>query len=121
MILKPFLAFLLGGFICLIAQLLIDKTKLAPARILVFYVIFGVFIGAVGLYTPLFEIFGCGISIPLIGFGGNIANGVREAVDKEGILGILKGALTASSAGLTLSLLLGLISSFLSKGKSKNL
>ena len=121
MLLKPFLAFLSGGTICVIAQILIDKTKLTPARILVSYVVFGVFLGAVGVYKPLFEIFGCGFSIPLIVFGGNVANGVREAVDSEGFLGIFKGALTASSAGLTVALLSGLLSSLFSKGNSKNL
>ena len=121
MILKPFLAFILGGFICLVAQILIDKTKLTPARILVSYVVFGVCLGAIGFYKPIFEIFGCGISIPLIGFGGNIAEGVREAVDKEGFLGVLKGSLSASSAGLSLALITGLLSSLFSKGKSKNL
>ena len=121
MLLKPFLAFLIGGAICVIAQILIDKTKLTPARILVIYVVFGVFLGAVGLYEPLFDIFGCGVSVPLIGFGGNIAKGVKEAVDKDGFLGILNGALTASSAGIATALLSGLIASFFSKGKSKNL
>jgi stage V sporulation protein AE len=100
MILKPFLAFILGGFICAIAQILIDKTKLTPARILVCFVVFGTFLGAIGLYEPIFEIFGCGISIPLIGFGGNIAKGVSEAVEKHGFLGALEGAFTASSAGV---------------------
>jgi len=121
MLLKPILAFLLGGLICVIAQILIDKTKLTPARILVLYVVFGVFIGAVGLYEPLFKIFGCGISVPLVGFGGNIAKGVREAVDSEGFFGILSGALKASSTGLGTALLSGLVASFFSKGKSKNL
>ena len=121
MILKIFLSFLLGGLICVVAQILIDKTKLTPAKILVFYVVFGVFLGGIGLYKPLFDIFGCGISVPLIGFGGNIATGVREAVEAEGFLGVLKGALSSSSAGLTLALLLGLLSSLFSKGKSKNL
>ena len=121
MFLKPFLAFILGGFICVIAQILIDKTKLTPARILVSYVVFGVFLGAIGFYKPLFDIFGCGVSIPLIGFGGNVAIGVKEAIDKEGFLGIFKGALTASSAGLSVALLSGLLSSFFSKGNSKNL
>ena len=121
MILKPFLAFVLGGFICLVAQILIDKTKLTPARILVSYVVFGVFLGAIGLYKPIFDFFGCGISIPLVGFGGNVASGVKEAVDNEGFLGVLKGALSASSAGLSLALLSGLLASLFSKGKSKNL
>ena len=121
MLLKPLLAFLLGGLLCVVAQILIDKTKLTPARILVFYVVFGVFIGAIGLYEPAFEIFGCGISVPLVGFGGNIAKGVREAVDKDGFLGVLNGAFNAASVGLTVALLSGLISSLFSKGKSKNL
>ena len=114
-------AFLFGGLLCVIGQILIDKTKLTPARILVSYVVFGVFLGSIGLYKPLFEIFGCGLSVPLVGFGGNIATGVKEAVDNEGFIGIFKGALSASSLGLTLALLSGLISSFISKGKSKNL
>ena len=121
MIIKPLLAFLLGGLLCVIAQILIDKTKLTPARILVFYVVFGVFIGAVGLFEPLFNIFGCGISIPLVGFGGNISKGVREAIDKDGFLGILTGSLNASSAGITVALLSGLVFSIFSKGKPKNL
>ena len=121
MLLKPLLAFLLGGIICVIAQILIDKTKLTPARILVCFVVFGVLLGALNIYDKIYEIFGCGISIPLVGFGGNIANGVKEAVDKEGFLGILKGSLTASSAGLTLALLSALVSSVFSKGKSKKL
>ena len=121
MILKAFLAFVLGGFICVIAQILIDKTKLTPARILVSFVVFGVFLGAVGFYKPLFEIFGCGISIPLIGFGGNIASGVKDIVDKEGFLGVFKGALSSSSAGLSVALISGLLASLFFKGKSKNL
>jgi len=121
MLLKPFLAFLSGGLICVIAQILIDKTKLTPARILVSFVVFGVFLGALGLYKPLFDIFGCGISIPLIGFGGNIAKGVKEAIETDGFLGLLSGALSAASAGCTVALLSGLFSSFFSKGKSKNL
>lgn len=121
MFLKLALSFLLGGFFCVIAQILIDKTKLTPARILVSYVVFGVFLGAVGIYEPLFKIFGCGISVPLVGFGGNIAKGVKEAVLKDGILGALSGPFTAAAAGSELALLSGLISSFFSRGKSKNL
>ena len=121
MILKAFLAFLLGGAVCVIAQILIDKTKLTPARILVLYVVSGVVLGAVGIYEPLFEIFGCGASIPLIGFGGNIAKGVKEAVLKDGFFGVLSGAFTASAAGCAVALIAGLIASLLFKGKSKNL
>lgn len=118
---KSILAFLVGGLCCLIAQILIDKTKITPAKILVSYVVFGVFFGAVGLYEPLFEKVGCGISLPLIGFGSSIAKGVREAVDSEGLIGILKGPFTAMSAGATLALLLGFLASVFFKGKSKKL
>ena len=121
MLIKSLLAFLVGGLFCVIAQLLIDKTSLTPARILVFFVVLGVFIGAVGLYEPLFDIAGCGASVPLIGFGGNIAKGVKEAVDKEGIFGVLGGSYSASAIGCTVSLISGLLISFFSKGKSKRL
>lgn len=121
MLLKSIYAFLIGGLFCLIAQILIDKTKMTPAKILVFYVVFGVFFGAVGLYDPLFDISGCGISLPLIGFGSNIAKGVKEAVDSDGFLGILKGAFSAMSAGANLALLSGFLASVFFKGKSKKL
>ena len=121
MILKLILAFLMGGFICVIAQILIDKTKLTPAKILVSYVVFGIFLGAVGLYKPLFEIFGCGISIPLIGFGGAVASGVKEAVLNDGFLGAIGGAFSAMGAGCIVALISGLVSSFLVKGKSKKM
>ncbi len=121
MIVKLLLAFAVGGALCAIAQVLIDKTALTPARILVAYVVIGVIIGAVGLYEPLFEAVGCGISLPLVGFGGAVANGVREAVDKEGLWGVLKGPFTAMSAGVNVALILGFIASLLFKGKSKRL
>lgn len=111
----------MGGIICVIAQILIDKTKLTPARILVFYVVFGVFLGAFGIYKPLFEIFGCGVSIPLIGFGANIAKGVSEAVLESGFLGALSGAFTAAAAGCSVALISGFISAVFSRGKRKNL
>ena len=115
------LTFVSGGILCVIAQLLIDLTKLTPARILVSYVCFGVFLYAVGAYTPLFEIFGAGVSVPLIGFGANIGRGVMEAVDKEGLLGALSGGLTASSAGICVSLILGLLASLIFKSRSKRM
>lgn len=121
MILKAILAFILGGIICVIAQILIDKTKLTPAKILVSYVIFGIILGALGFYKPLFEIFGCGISVPLIGFGGAVANGVKEAVLKDGFLGAVGGAFSAMGAGCIVALISGLISSFFVKGKSKKM
>lgn len=115
------LTFISGGVICVIAQLLIDLTKLTPARILVVYVSAGVLIFAVGAYEPMFEIFGAGVSVPLIGFGANIARGVREAVDKDGLIGVLTGGLTASAAGITAALLFGLFASLLFKTKSKRM
>ena len=121
MIIKALLAFVLGGFLCLVAQILIDKTSLSPAKILVSYVVFGVFLGAVGIYPRLFEIFGCGASLPLIGFGGNIASGVIEAVEEHGILGALEGAFTASSAGIAVSLLSALFMAIIFSSKSKKL
>lgn len=115
------LTFISGGIICVIAQLLIDFTRLTPARILVLYVSAGVLIFAVGAYEPMFEIFGAGVSVPLIGFGANIANGVREAVDKDGLIGVLTGGLSASAAGITSALILGLLSSVIFKTKSKRM
>ena len=121
MLTKALFAFVIGGIICGIAQILIDKTKLTPAKILVFYVVFGVFLGAVGLYEPLFKIGGCGASLPLLGFGANVAKGVKEAVENMGFLGVLKGSFTAMSAGATVALLSGLVASLLFKGKPKKI
>jgi stage V sporulation protein AE len=115
------LAFLAGGFICVLAQILIDKTSFTPARILVGTVCLGVFLFAIGIYEPLFDIFGCGISVPLIGFGAVIGKGVKEAVDSFGALGILSGGLTASSVGITSALLLAVLTSLITKGRSKRL
>ena len=121
MLIKILMAFIVGGGICLIAQLLIDKTGLTPAKILVSYVVLGVIIGALGLYDPLFNLAGCGASLPLLGFGASVAKGVREAIADEGILGILKGPFTAMSAGATLALALGFLSSLIFRPKSKKL
>ena len=116
-----FLAFIFGGFLCLLAQILIDKTKMTPARILVLYVSVGVLLYAIGLYDFLFDIFGAGASVPLIGFGANIAKGVKEAIDKDGIIGILTGGLTSSAGGITAALVFGLLASLLFKSKSKRM
>lgn len=121
MILKLILSFAVGGLLCAAAQLLIDKTSLTPAKILVVYVVFGVLLGAVGLYEPIFEAVGAGISLPLIGFGGGVAKGVRETVDAEGLMGVIKGPMSAMSAGVTLALTLGYFFSLISKSKSKRL
>lgn len=100
-------AFLVGGTVCLFAQLLIDLTKLTPARILVIYVVLGVFLGAVGLFEPLVDFAGCGITVPLVGFGGNVARGVRESVSESGLIGALTGGLSAASGGTAAALCFG--------------
>lgn len=115
------LTFISGGVICVIAQLLIDLTKLTPARILVIYVSLGVLLYAIGVFEPMQEIFGAGVSVPLIGFGANIGKGIKEAVDSEGLLGVLTGGLSSSAAGITSALLFGLLSSLLFKTKSKRM
>lgn len=112
-------AFLVGGILCMIGQILIDKTKLTPARILVSYVVIGVFLGAIGVYKPLVEFAGAGATVPLTGFGYNIAKGVKEAVQEDGFLGILTGGLKATAGGITAAIMAGLIASFLFKAKDK--
>ena len=115
------MAFLLGGGICAAVQIFIDKTMLTPARILVSLVCIGVLLYATGAYEPLFSLFGCGISIPLVGFGAAIARGVKEAIDATGAFGILTGGLSATSGGITLALILGLIFSVIGRGKQRNI
>ena len=113
-------AFLVGGGFCLIGQILIDKTKLTPARILVSYVVIGVILGATGIYKRLAEFAGAGASIPLTGFGNTLAKGVREAVSKDGFLGIFTGGLKAAAGGITAAISFGLLTSFLFKAKDKS-
>ena len=100
-------AFIVGGFICAIGQILIDKTKLMPGRILVIYVCIGCILGAVGLYKPLVEFGGAGATVPLTGFGYNLAKGVIEEVNNLGFLGIFTGGLKAASGGITAAILFG--------------
>lgn len=114
-----FLAFLIGGIISVVAQILIDLTKLTPARILVLFVCVGVLLGGTGIYDFFFDFSGAGISVPLIGFGATVADGVKEAVDKEGLLGILKGPFTAAAAGCSASLVFGYLICLIFKGKPK--
>ena len=102
-------AFLVGGAICVIAQLLIDYTRLTPAKILVSFVVLGVILGGVGLYEPLVKFAGAGASVPLLGFGNTLAKGVREAVEESGFLGIFTGGLKATAGGITVAILSGLI------------
>lgn len=113
--------FVVGGLFCVVAQILIDLTALTPARILVIYVVAGVFLGAVGLYEPLKEFAGCGASVPLIGFGGNIAKGVRAAVTEDGLLGALTGGLSAAAGGTAAALCFGYLAALLAKGRPKRL
>ena len=113
-------AFLVGGLLCLIGQILIDKTKLTPARILVCYVVCGVILGASGLYKHLVDFAGAGATVPLTGFGFTLSKGVKEAVDRDGFLGIFTGGLTATAGGITAAMVLGLLMSILFKAKDKS-
>ena len=112
-------AFLVGGILCVICQLIIDKTSITPARTLVLFVCLGVLLGALGIYEPLVEFGGRGATVPLSGFGFNIYRGVKEAVDEHGFSGIFTGALTAASGGTTAAILFGFIASLFFKGKPK--
>ena len=112
-------AFLVGGSICLLAQLLIDYTKLTPAKILVSFVVLGVILGGIGIYQPLVDFAGAGASVPLLGFGNTLAKGVREAVQEDGFLGILTGGLKATAGGITVAITAGLLASLIFKPKDK--
>ena len=112
-------AFVIGGLLCVVAQILIDKTKLTPARILVMYVVGGVILGAIGVYKPLVDFAGAGATVPLTGFGYLISEGVREAVDKQGLLGALTGGLTAAAGGIAAALCFGYLAAVIFKGKRR--
>lgn len=113
-------AFLVGGGFCLLGQVLIDKTKLTPARILVSYVVLGVILGGLGVYEPLAEFAGAGASVPLTGFGNILAKGVREAVDADGFLGIFTGGLKSAAGGICAAVFAGLVASLLFKPRDKS-
>ena len=113
-------AFIIGGLLCMAGQILIDKTKLTPARILVSYVVAGVFFGAVGSYKPLAEFAGAGATVPLTGFGYNLAKGVKEAIQQDGFLGIFTGGLKACSGGIAIAITAGLVTSLIFKPKDKS-
>lgn len=113
-------AFVAGGLLCLIGQILIDKTKLTPARILVAYVVAGVVLGGLQLYPKFVNFAGAGATVPLTGFGNTLATGVREAVDKEGFLGIFTGGLKAAAGGITTAITAGLLASLLFRPKDKS-
>lgn len=112
-------AFAVGGLLCLIGQILIDYTKLTPARILVSYVVAGVFLTAIGIYEPIVDFAGAGATVPLTGFGYSLAKGVEKAVDEYGFIGVLTGGLTATSAGITAAILFGYIASLIFKSDDK--
>ena len=113
-------AFAVGGALCLLAQILIDKTKLTPARILVSYVVIGVILGGIGLYEKLADFAGAGATVPLMGFGNLLASGVRESVDELGFLGIFIGGLRACAGGITAAVFAGLMAGLLFKPKDKS-
>lgn len=113
-------AFLVGGLLCLIGQILIDTTKLTPARILVGYVVVGVALGALGLYQPLIDFAGAGASVPLTGFGATLAKGVKDTIVEKGALGILTGGLKATAGGITAAIIFGLLAGILFKPRDKS-
>ena len=111
--------FIIGGIICIIGQILIDKTKLTPARILVIYVTVGVILGGLGLYKKLIDFAGCGATVPLTGFGANLAKGAMEAVKDQGLLGAFIGGVKASAGWIAAAVFFGYIASLVSKPKIK--
>jgi len=113
-------AFISGGMLCLIGQILIDKTKLTPARILVCYVVIGVLLGALEIYQPLVDFGGAGATVPLTGFGNTLAKGVKEGVQQDGFLGIFTGGLKAAAGGIAAAIVTGLTVSFFFKAKDKS-
>lgn len=113
-------AFAVGGALCLIGQILIDKTKWTPARILVSYVVLGVVLGGLGVYEPLTDFAGAGATVPLTGFGNTLAKGVREAVDQQGFLGIFTGGLKATAGGITAAITAGLLAALLFRPRDKS-
>lgn len=112
-------AFIVGGLICVVGQILIDKTKLTPARILVLFVVSGVFLDAIGVFAPLKEFAGCGVTVPILGFGGLLAEGTREAITENGWSGILTGPLSSGAGGIGAVILFGLLMALIAKPKAK--
>ena len=113
-------AFLVGGALCLIGQLLIDLTKLTPARILTAYVVAGVLLGGVGLYEYVVQFGGAGATVPLTGFGYNLAKGVREAVDQDGLLGVMTGGMKAAAGGIAAAVFFGFLAALFFRPKDKS-
>ena len=113
-------AFLIGGAICVVGQILIDRTKLTPARILVCYVVLGVILGGTGVYEKLANFAGAGATVPLTGFGNTLAKGVREAVQEQGVLGALTGGLKATAGGITAAVFFGFLAALVCNPKDKS-
>ena len=113
-------AFVIGGLVCVMGQILMDKTKLTPARILVGYVILGVFLGAIGVYKPFAEFAGAGATVPLTGFGYSLSKGVKQAVEESGVLGIFTGGLKSTAGGITAAIVAALLVSFIFKARDKS-
>ena len=113
------LSFLIGGLLCIPAQILLDKTKLTNARILTLYVVLGVILGGIGIYKPIVDFASTGATVPLTGFGYSLAKGVKEAVDEKGLLGVLTGGFTATSAGISFTVFIALILSVFCKSRTK--
>lgn len=112
-------AFVVGGIICALAQILMDKTKMLPGRIMVLLVCLGAVLGAVGIYQPFLEWAGAGASVPLLGFGNTLWNGIKEAVDQDGFIGIFKGGFTASAVGISGALVFSYLASLICDSKMK--
>lgn len=113
-------AFVVGGLLCVVGQILIDRTKLTPARILTSFVVAGVILGALGVYQPLADWAGAGATVPLTGFGNLLAKGVKKAVEEKGVIGVFTGGFTAAAGGISAAVFFGLIMSLLFKPKDKN-
>ncbi|MEG1050396.1 MAG: stage V sporulation protein AE [Oscillospiraceae bacterium] len=113
-------AFVVGGIICVIGQLLIDLTKLTPARILVIFVVSGVVLSGIGIWQPLVDFAGAGATVPIVGFGHTLAAGVKQAVAQQGLAGVFTGGLTACSGGVASSLVFGVVASLVSRSKSQS-
>ncbi len=113
-------AFIIGGVLCILGQILIDKTKLTPARILVGYVVVGVLLGGIGIYKPLVDFAGCGATVPLSGFGYLLSTGVQKAIDEQGFLGIFTGGLKSTAGGITAAIIASLLISAIFRPKDKS-
>ncbi len=119
MLMEYFNAFWVGGVICVIAQILIDKTKMTPARILVSFVVAGVILGAFGIYDKIIDYAGAGASVPIVGFGNTLVNGVRKGIAERGFLGVFTGGISAAAGGVAASVFFGFLAAIIFKPRQK--